>query len=59
MGPNLETSDDSAGNGLANILVVLEHMDDSERTERHQSARVSVANLRKTPAVELDYWGGD
>ena len=27
-GPNLETSGDSTGNGLANFLVELEHMDD-------------------------------
>ena len=62
MGLNLETREDSPGNGLANLLVVLEHMDDSERTGREHrklecsSGSVSDKFARKTSAIELDQW---
>ena len=49
MGPNLETSDDSTGNGLANLLVEREHLDDIERTD----GCVTVI-VRKTLAMEFD-----
>ena len=65
MGLNLETREDSPGNGLANLLVVLEHMDDSERTGRDNiaswSARVvaSATNLREKRQQWSSTSGGD
>ena len=34
MGPNLETSDDSTGNGLAIFLMERDHLENIQRTER-------------------------
>ena len=65
MGLNLETREDSPGNGLANLLVVLEHMDDPERTGRDNiaswSARVaaSATNLREKRQQWSSTSGGD
>ena len=43
MGPNGETSEDSAGDGLADILVELEHRNDFERADR-QNCKLERSN---------------